>query len=131
MTKVLAIVAAVSIGLLIVTGMLLRHAWADLGKAELALEQANVVIKEKEKAAHDSEIAVIRLQAKMEATENIAQPYREKIIYATSTINCIKSPAIIAAVGGVRELLTQRANRAEAGRVTPTPLFPAQASPTR
>lgn len=109
MTKYLAIGAGVLAAIAAVLGWLLLDAHEDLGKAELALKNANAVIAQKEADSRLSALLIATLQGRVQQIDATAAPVKERIIHVPVTTSC--GPAIAAAVEGVRSMLVPQAGR--------------------
>ena len=105
LTKPLLIVAGVSIVLLGILGFLLKQSYAANGALEVKLAGANAVIQQREEDMKLSAIEIAKLHGKVEQINATAAPVRERIIQLPATTNCVQSPAMQEAVGGVRALL--------------------------
>lgn len=103
MSKYLVIGAGVMAAIAGVLGWLLLKAHEDLGKAELALKNANAVIAQKEEDAKLSALLIATLQGRVQQIDATVAPVRERIIHVPVTATC--GPAIAAAVAGVQQLL--------------------------
>lgn len=103
MTKYLVIACGVLVLIAGILGWLLLRAHEDLGKANLALKNANAVIAQKEEDARLSAIEVARLQGRVDQLNSTAAPVRERIIHVPTS--AVDDPAILAASDGVRALL--------------------------
>jgi len=113
-TKPIAIVAGVSLALVGVLGWLLLRAHEDLGAAELALKNANLVIAQREADMKLSALVIANLNGRIQQIDATAAPVRERIIHVPVTSSC--GPAVAAAAAGVRELLGAGAGGPPAGR---------------
>lgn len=101
-------------------------AWAaherSLGEAALALKNANAVIAQREIDAKENAKVVAQLAQKLQDTETKVVTVTERIYAAPVTRDCGKSPAIRAALDGVR-LLYDKPASVQAGD-SPKPLGP-------
>lgn len=103
MNRYLLIGAGVLGALLIVSGVLLKMAWAENGALETRLANANAVIQQREADMRLSALEVAKLQGALEKAETTIAPVRTEIIRVPVTSSC--GPAIAAAVAGVRAAL--------------------------
>lgn len=120
MSKPLAIAAAVLVGLLIVSGILLKMAWAENGKLEVKLAAANAVIAQRE---DDMKLSAQIVAQQAQALSNLQTKVVtqiERIYAAPVTRACADSPAMRAATIGVRDIIS--GDRPPAGRQPPAPL---------
>lgn len=104
MTKFLAIGMAVLVALLGVAGFLLKRSYAANGALETKLAGAQAVIDQREADAKANAIAVAQLAQKLTDTETKVVTVTERIYSAPVTRDCVKSPAMRAAVDGVQQL---------------------------
>jgi hypothetical protein len=124
-TKYFAIGAAVLAAIAGMLSWLLLKAHEDLGKAELALRNANAVIAQKEADAKLSALLIANLQGRVQQIDATAAPVRERIIHVPVTSSC--GPAIAAAVAGVQQLLRTDPGGPATGREPAPAVRPAQA----
>lgn len=103
MNRYLLIGAGVLGALLIASGVLLKMAWAENGRLETKLANAQAVIDQREADMRLSALEVAKLQGKLEKAETTIAPVRTEIIRVPVTTSC--GPAIAAAVAGVRAAL--------------------------
>jgi len=101
--RYLLIGAGVLAALLVVSGVLLKMAWAKNGALETRLANANAVIQQREADMRLSALEVAKLQGALEKAETTIAPVRTEIIRVPVTSSC--GPAIAAAVAGVRAAL--------------------------
>jgi hypothetical protein len=107
-SRYLAIGAGVLAALLVVSGILLKLAWAENGKLEVQLAAASAVIAQKEVDARLSADIVRKQADALTKLETKVVTQIERIYQAPVTRECAASPSMRAASEGIRELL--RAN---------------------
>jgi hypothetical protein len=88
------------------TGLLLKRAWAANGALETQLASAQAVIDQRERDAKENAKAVAQLADKLATTEAKVITVTEKVYAAPITRDCAQSPAMRAAIGGLRDLYT-------------------------
>lgn len=113
--KIAAIAVVVLVMICAGLGYLLKSAYKELGVAQLALDGANAVIKQKEEDHAFSREQVAKLAGQLEERSRIIQPIRERIIQLPSTVACVGSPAIQSALGGMRNLVCSRPGHKDPG----------------
>lgn len=115
MNRYLLIGAGVLVALLIVSGVLLKMAWAENGALETKLAAANTIIQQREADAKENAKVVAQLAQKLNDTETKVITVTEKIYAAPVTRECAASPSMRAASDGVRALISggQAGNRAQ------------------
>lgn|GEM_PF-2936994 len=104
MTRALAIgclVLALGLG---AAGVLLKRAWAAEGALEAKLKSAKAVIDQRENDIRENAKAVAQLADKLHQTETKVVTVTEKIYAAPITRDCAQSPAMRAALGGLRDI---------------------------
>ena len=105
MTKYLAIGAGVLAALLVVSGILLKMAWAENGALEVKLAAANAVIAQKESDARLSSVIVAKQADALAKLETKVVTVTERIYSAPVTRECAASPSMRAATVGVRDII--------------------------
>lgn len=105
-TKPLLIVAGVSLVLIGLLGFLLKQSYAANGALETQLAAADTIIKQREADAKANAIAVAQLAQKLTDTETKVITVTEKIYAAPVTRECAQSPAMRAARGSMRTILS-------------------------
>lgn len=113
--KIAAIAIAVLLMLCAALGYLLKASYKELGAAQLALDGANAVIKQKEEDHAFSREQVAKLAGQLEERSRIVQPIRERIIQMPASVACVGSPAIQSALGGMRNLVCSRPGNKDPG----------------
>lgn len=103
-SKYMAIGMAVLVVLLGVSGWLLKRSYEANGALETKLAGAQAVIDQREKDAKANAVAVAQLAQKLNDTETKVITVTERIYAAPVTRDCIKSPAIGTALGGLQQL---------------------------
>jgi len=111
----LAIGAGVLAALLVVSGILLKLAWAENGKLEVQLAAASAVIAQKEADARLSADIVAKQAEAFTKLETKVVTQIERIYAAPITRECAASPSMRASSVGVRDIIAP-AGGADAGR---------------
>ena len=128
--KIAVIAVAVLLMLCAGLGYLLKAAYKELGAAQLALDGANAVIKQKEEDYAFSREQVAKLAGQLEERSRIVQPIKERIIQLPPTVACVGSPAIQSALGGMRNLVCSRPGNKDPG-CNPADTMPANPAASR
>ncbi len=106
MSRYLAIGAGVLAALLVVSGILLKLAWAENGKLEVQLAAASAVIAQKEADARLSADIVRKQADALTKLETKVVTVTERIYSAPVTRECAASPSMRAASVGVRDIIS-------------------------
>ncbi len=115
MSRYLAICAGVLAAMLVVSGILLKLAWAENGKLEVQLAAASAVIAQKEADARMSADIVRKQADALTKLETKVVTVTERIYSAPVTRECAASPSMRAASVGVRDIIAP-AGGADPGR---------------
>jgi hypothetical protein len=105
-SRYLAIGAGVLAALLVVSGILLKLAWAENGKLEVQLAAASAVIAQKEADARLSADIVRKQADALTKLETKVVTVTERIYSAPVTRECAASPSMRAASVGVRDIIS-------------------------
>jgi hypothetical protein len=103
-TKYLAIGVGVLLLALGVSGWLLKRAWAENGALETRLKSAQAIIDQREQDQRDNARVIAQLSQKLSDTETKVVTVTERIYSAPKTEVCRATPAIRAAIDGVRDI---------------------------
>jgi hypothetical protein len=114
-SRYLAICAGVLAAMLVVSGILLKLAWAENGKLEVQLAAASAVIAQKEADARMSADIVRKQADALTKLETKVVTVTERIYSAPVTRECAASPSMRAASVGVRDIIAP-AGGADPGR---------------
>lgn len=104
MTRIAAIAIAILLVVLAASAFMLKRAWSQNGQLEVKLANASAIIRQREEDAVANAHAVAQLAAKLRDTETKVITVTERIYAAPVTRACAESPAMRAAVDGVRQL---------------------------
>lgn len=104
MSRYLAIGCGVLLLMLAVSGFLLRQSYAANGALEVKLASAQKIIDQREKDMAENAKAVAQLAQKLSDTETKVVTVERQIHAAPITLDCGKSPAMRAALGGLPDL---------------------------
>ncbi len=121
MSRYLAIGAGVLAALLVVSGILLKMAWAENGKLEVQLAAASAVIAQKEADARLSADIVRKQADALTKLETKVVTVTERIYSAPVTRECAASPSMRAASVGVRDIIAPTSG-ADPGREPSPPV---------